>query len=104
MRRVPGHMNKTEQRYSEHLDRRRAMGELLWWAFEPWKLRLGPDCQYQVDFGLMLADFTIECHEIKGHMEDDARVKIAVAAGKFPFRFVVVRKDGDGWNYREVKL
>ena len=49
----------------------------------------------------LLADGVIECHEVKGFWQDDARAKIKVAADMYPFRFLAVRvktkKDGGGW-------
>jgi len=41
-------------------------------------------------------------HEVKGFWQDDARVKIKVAADMYPFRFIAVKprakKDGGGWQ------
>ena len=34
----------------------------------------------------------------KGFWEDDARVKIKVAAEVFPFRFVAITRSKDGWK------
>ena len=43
---------------------------------------------------------------MKGHWEDDARVKIKVAAAMFPFTFIAVfaapKKDGGGWRFENV--
>ena len=47
----------------------------------------------------------MELHEVKGHWQDDARVKIKVAAEQYPFRFVAVKarakKDGGGFSEEE---
>lgn len=41
----------------------------------------------------------MELHEVKGHWEDDARVKIKVAAEQHPwFRFLAVRARGGVWE------
>jgi hypothetical protein len=44
----------------------------------------------------------LECWEVKGHWEDDARVKIKVAAELFPFVFRAfkpkAKRDGGGWS------
>ena len=46
------------------------------------------------------ADGGIELHEVKGHWEDDARVKIKVAAIQHPwFRFLAVKAGKTGWQY-----
>lgn len=97
-----GEMNQTEARYAELLELRKAAGEVLWWEFEPMNLRLGVNCFYQVDFMVMLADRSLEAHEVKGYWTDDALVKIRVAAAKFPFPFVAVRwmRKDKQWEYR----
>jgi hypothetical protein len=54
----------------------------------------------------MLADGSIELHEVKGFFEDDAKVKVKVAASMFPFVFRLVRakakRDGGGFEIVEV--
>jgi len=96
-----GAMNKTEAAYAGHLEARKAAGEVAWYLFEAVKLRLADNCFYTVDFAVMLTDGVLEMHEVKGFWADDARVKIKVAAERFPFRFIAVRvkpkKDGGGW-------
>src|SRR5689334_5203322 len=34
-KRTPGEMNKSEAAYAEHLEDRKTLGEILWYAFEP---------------------------------------------------------------------
>ena len=97
-----GEMNKTEAAYARDLERRKQAGEILWYAFEGFKLRLAKNTTYSPDFVVMIATGEIECHEVKGRWEDDARCKIKVAAEQFPFRFIAVtkraEKHGGGWN------
>ena len=101
-RHTPGTMNKTEAAYREHLRLRELAGEVLWVRFEGVKLRLADNTFYTPDFAVMLADCTMELHEVKGHWEDDARVKVKVAAEAYPFRFRCFtprpKRDGGGWN------
>jgi len=87
-----GEMNLTEAQYDLLLDARRHHGEVLWYKFEGLKLRLADNTFYTPDFAVMAADGVIECHEVKGHWQEDARVKIKVAASLYPFRFIAVRK------------
>lgn len=96
-RRKPGEMNKLEAEYERALQARQSAGEVLWWSFEAVKLKLAPNTFLTPDFAVMLADGTIEIHEVKGHWEDDARVKIKVAAAMFPFQFVAIRKERGAW-------
>jgi hypothetical protein len=90
-------MNKTEAAYAARLEAQRQAGDVLWWAFECLKLRLADATFYSPDFIVMLSDGSIEAHEVKGHWQDDARVKIKVAAETFPFRFKAFKKKGNGW-------
>lgn len=100
-----GTMNKTEAAYAEYLKILQHAGEILWWKFEGIKLRLADNTFYSPDFFVMEADGQLEAHEVKGFWEDDARVKIKVAAAQFPFRFKAVqavpKKHGGGWKVEE---
>lgn len=100
-----GKMNKTEADYDAHLALREKAGEIVWWRFEGLKLRLADNTFYTPDFALMTTEGFIECHEVKGYWEDDARVKIKVAADQYPFRFLAVKrvaqKHGGGWVFEE---
>lgn len=97
-------MNGTERRYAELLEQRRVAGEVLWWKFESIAFRLAEErCFYHPDFMVMLADLTIEIHEVKGgFIRDDGRDKLKVAAALFPFVFRrCVWKDAK-WTITEV--
>jgi hypothetical protein len=97
-----GAMNRTEASYAATLELRKAAGEILWYRFEGVKLRLADNTFYTPDFAVMTADSVIECHEVKGHWTDDARVKVKIAAEMYPFRFIAVcvqsKKAGGGWQ------
>lgn len=97
-----GAMNKTEAAYDAHLAQLQHAGQILWRKFEGLKLRLADNTFYTPDFAVMAADGVIECHEVKGFWQDDARAKIKVAADLYPFRFIAVRvkpkKEGGGWE------
>ena len=99
----PGTMNKLEEAYSWVLEARKRAGEIQWWGYEKITLKLAPDTRYTPDFALLLADDALEFHEVKGSFfRDDAKVKIKVAAAMFPFKFLLVRKSGRGWEITEV--
>lgn len=106
VRRSPGQMNKLEAKYASTLEEMRLAGEVGDYRFDAFKLRLADNCFYTPDFFVMLPDGVIEVHEVKGHWEDDARVKIKVAAEIFWwFKFVAVtavaKKRGGGWKREE---
>ena len=109
-RRQPGVMNKVETRYSQHLETRKIAKEVEWFAYEAMTFKIGHDVRYTPDFVVMLTDGTIEAHEVKGVKRDkvtqeetffsmdDAKLKIRVAAAKFPmFRFAIAFPGRDGW-------
>jgi hypothetical protein len=96
-----GEMNKQEAAYAVLLELRRQGGEIAWYRFEGVTLKLADGCRYTPDFLVMLKDGRLEAHEVKGHWQDDARVKIKVAAAQYPFRFIAMKprakRDGGGW-------
>lgn len=112
-----GERNKTEAEYESYLELRKQVGEILWYEFERITFRLADDCRYTPDFIVMLASFSLECHEIKGtttltrksgatvkapYFEDDAKVKLKVAAQMFPVVFKVVYKVDGNWIEEEI--
>ena len=66
------------------------------------KFRLADNTFYTPDFAVMTANCGMECHEVKGFWQDDARAKIKIAADLYPFRFIAIKakakKDGGGWS------
>ncbi len=103
-RKPPGTMNSLEAAYAAHLEKLRKEGEIIWWAYEPIKLRLANKTTYNPDFLVIRSNGDVEVHETKGRWHDDARVKIKVAAEYFWFfRFVAIqqqpKKLGGGWKY-----
>lgn len=100
-----GQKNKTEQEYEMYLESLKQSQKILWYTFEGVKFRLADNTFYTPDFSVMLSDGTIEIHEVKGFWTDDARVKIKVAADKYPFRFLAIKKkpkkSGGGWEIEE---
>lgn len=102
-RRVPGVMNGTESKYALHLEAKRIAGEIFAYSFETITLKLADGCRYTPDFVVINRELEIEFHEVKGFWQDDARVKIKVAASKFPFRFVGVQYKKREWVFEEFK-
>lgn len=101
-----GVMNKTEARYAQFLDARKADGSVTWWGFEVVKLRLAKRTWLTVDFLVQVADGSFELHEVKGRKgnryfaTEDGKLKAKFAAEQFPFwpfRIVWPAKAG-GWD------
>lgn len=93
-----GGMNKTEERYANHLEGLKRVGLIAHWSFEPEKLRLGCRCFLTPDFRVLGNTSLVEFHEVKGrksngrpYYREDAMVKLRVAADRYRTRkFFVV--------------
>ena len=82
-------------------------GTIIWYGFERIKLKLADKTHYTPDFFVVKNDGSVEVHEIKGFMRDDAAVKLKVAAEIYPFfQFILIKKialkDGGGWDCKTV--
>lgn len=94
-------MNGLEKAYAARLETLKQAGEVDWYEFEPMRLKLADDTYYRPDFGVM-RNGILEFHETKGHMREAARVRLNVAASKFPFAFYLVKKEGIGFKVNRV--
>lgn len=94
-------MNGLEKAYNQHLGFLHAAGDIEWFEFEPMRLKLADGTYYRPDFGVM-RNGRLEFHETKGHMREAARVRLNVAAAKFPFPFYLVRKHRTGFMVNRV--
>lgn len=112
-KRVPGEMNKTEQRYEQEviLPKYKA-GDINWYGFEALTFKLAPDTRYTPDFIVQLSDGTIEAIDVKAGKkdgkplcEDDALVKMKTAAQLFPVQFLMTwrLKDTGAWTERRFE-
>ncbi len=104
----PRYRSKWEREFHEILKARFKTVE-----HEPLRLKIGRKAYYKPDF-LVVGGFdaaeeaprrpvNIIFYEVKGHWREAARVRIKVAASKYPWaRFIAVvkqkKKDGGGWK------
>jgi len=97
-------MNKLEAKYAAHLELLRQAGKIVFWRFESVKFRLANLTWFTPDFYIMRPDGSIEIHETKGFMEDDANVKIKAVAEQFPeLLFVLVRWVKGEWEFKRYR-
>lgn len=103
-------MNKLEAAYARHLDAMVAGGEILWYKYEGVTLKLADDTRLTCDFIVQLADGEVVLRDTKAFnkkrrkaiIEDDAAVKLRVAATHFPFRVEKVTCQDGAWVLEEV--
>lgn len=96
-------MNKLESAYAaEVLGPCLANGQVTWFDFEPFRMRLAEGAWFTPDFGVITGMGRLEFHETKGFWREAARVRIKVAARLYPFRFVACQRERGGiWKYEE---
>jgi len=103
----PGQMNQTEKAYANVLEANKLVGLIAHYEFEKIKLKLADNTFYTPDFWVVLSDGRIEFHEVKAMtakqkvlVEDDAKVKIKVAAEQFwQFDFVIAARGPKSMGY-----
>lgn len=104
-RHTPGQMNKLEADYAKYLAENKLVGAIVSFEYEAVKLRLAKRTFYTPDFLVLRGtENFVEFHEVKGHWEDDARVKIKCAAERYPyFRFVAITRQRRAWQVEEIE-
>lgn len=116
IRKRSGEMNKTEAAFAAYLRTEQVAGRVLWFGFEQVKLRLADNTYFTPDFGVMYANGELWLVDTKGTkkdggrykpwVEEDARIKLKVAAETFPFVLAVAYrlpiKAGGNWVIEEV--
>lgn len=101
-------MNKTEAAFFEHLTQSNPAAHVY---REP-TLPIANGCRYKPDF-LVATDATnghaapvaqVAAYEVKGHMRDDAAVKLKVAASAYPWIafHLVTRAKGGAWQIQHI--
>ena len=108
----PRQPNRTEARYrDEVLVPGTACGRNLGFKYESLKLRIGERCWFTCDWVVFMLDGRVELHEVKGFwrnvgrpgVKDDAMVKLRAIANMYPFRVVMVWKEGGAWCEKEIR-
>ena len=110
-RHVPGKMNKLETKFSLYLEDLKTKKKIVWWKFEPIRLKLtdfGNSTHYTPDFLSMDEDGEQTFWETKGKWESSARVKTKTAADRYwMYRFIGVKSipktKGGGWEFEEFE-
>jgi len=104
MRHKPGEMNQTEAAYAKHLNLLMAAGEVHEWWFEAMKIKVSYDTNWiTIDFMIQFPDGHIELHDVKGGAtEDDAAVKMKVAADLYPFPIYEARLKRGKWEMKRI--
>lgn len=100
-----GVMNKTEARFAQQLEADKRAGDIAWYGFEAVKFRIAKRTWLTVDFLVKHANGEWAAIDVKGRKgnrywaEEDAMIKLKVAAETFPMKFGVVWPlKGGGWG------
>lgn len=95
-------MNKGETAYAAVLDTMLERGLIVGWWYELLSIRLADNTRYNPDFVVMLADGTLEFHEVKPRKngkdgkpdsywaEEDAKLKVKLVAEHSPIPVIIV--------------
>lgn len=102
-----GEKNQTEQRFEdEYLRPLLLAGEISWYRFEGIKLRLADNTFLTVDYAVLPASGVLTMIDVKGAaavVQEDARVKMRVAADQYPFMFqLAFPAKGGGWTIKDL--
>ena len=93
-------LNKTERAYLAYL-------RMLYQTkigIQDVTFKIADDCRFTPDFNYVDENGRWTFVDVKGFQREDAFIKIKVAARNHShLRFVIVKKNGTGWDYREVK-
>ena len=110
--RTTNKINKTEEKYADHLKDKLTEGSIIDYKYEPFGIRLAQHrCHYHPDFLVVYPD-RFAVHEVKAYSrktkkprwEDDAIVKFKVAANLYPFwefKIVYFNTDTGQWEHIE---
>ena len=101
-RKLPGVMNKLEQRYAQYLDLQLKAGEIQDWQYETITFKLGHDTRYTPDFPVIAKDDTLEFHETKGFKFAKNMQKLKIAASMFRFKFILVTEEKGQFILTEI--
>lgn len=104
---IPKGPNKTEMAYADYLEDLRLAGVIRRYRFEGIKLKLARKAYYTPDFYVLMADRSVQAHEVKGHMREAARVRLLTAAEEWPeILFILVKRDPQhkgAWLFTELE-
>jgi hypothetical protein len=102
--------------YAQHLELRRKVGDIVWWAFEPIRVRVAKNTYFVPDFMVMLSSGELELHDTKGskrvtrksglveevaYTKEDAQMKMKIVAELLPIPLKKVWRTHSGeWESR----
>jgi hypothetical protein len=117
VRKRRGEMNATEARFAAELRTMQTVGEIEWYGYECITFRLADRTTYTPDFLMLYATGELWAIDVKGttktkggkhkaFTEEDAKIKIKLAAELFPLRFGLAyqlpKNAGGAWRIDEV--
>lgn len=95
-------MNRLEASFALYLEGLLRTGDIYQYGFEEMKFSVGAGAWFTPDFWVIDKNSEITFYETKGFMREAANVRIKSVAGKYPFRFVIVRCVRGIFTFEEV--
>jgi hypothetical protein len=102
-----GEMNKLERKYSYYLEGLLKAGEIQWYEYELFQLRLAPRTSITIDFLVKEKDGALNLKDTKGgFIREDAMVKLKWAAGRLRGKYgvAIVRENAAKTGFEEQWL
>lgn len=101
----PIYKSKLEAAYANYLHALLLAGDIVQYRYEPIRFNLAPNTTLTPDFQIKLKDGTIEFHETKGWVREDAIAKLKICARLYPeWRFVMVKRTRGTWELKEMPV
>ena len=100
----PAYKSTLEADYALALEAERRAGLVVWYAYEPLRLRLASGAWFTPDWLVQRAGGELAIDETKGWMREAARVRLLVAVERYPFfRWRKVTRER-GLSFRREEL
>ena len=95
--------SRLESDYADRMGMLYKAGEFQSWGYERIKLRVGKGAYYTPDFDWLDNNGQVHFDETKGYRREAAIIRLKAAAMVYPmFRFRLVTRNKEGWQYEEV--
>jgi hypothetical protein len=102
----PKYKSKTEARYAGRLEGYLKLGKIREYRYECFRVSLADNTTITADFFVVLMDWRVEIHEVKGqYVREDAWIKLKIAAAQWPwFRWFKLQEDEETREWVKTRV